>query len=415
MIDNTVTPPLYVERNFQTIFVSRPREIPQYRERSGALQIGHMECLQFSVQLPQSSCLPPSYKGRVLRYAYFVAVCVTVRNAHSGATVRKVVRMPFRIHNPLACLSPIFSKFDKPFNFRWQFHQEHLQPCVQHDNDHHDEEQCEAMRKPSALDIIQQIKVQQKRKAMKHYSLHNVFADIERIIQSGTLVPKRFDICRGDNLVCRLSMFNTSFQIGDTIGCTFDFSNATIHCMEIRCSLVYEEILAEWLSKDTNLERSNDRHSAGADADHPGGKITRTSVAYFKEHVLHNMFTSFNLMIPPHAPAQFSTDLVKVKYFLRFTFKLLIDRKRDSMPSTMRKDLKYSSTSSTAPHLNVGSRPVKKSMEGISSTTQKVPPEITALDAEELEWSLPISVFVPNSFRPLHVQSHSREMYSSLM
>jgi hypothetical protein len=43
-------------------------------------------------------------------------------------------------------------------------------------------------------------------------------------------------------------------------------------------------------------------------------------------------------------------------------------------------------------------------------TAQKLQEQRDSIQVDILEWRLPIQVFVPTHFRPLHTQSHSREM-----
>jgi hypothetical protein len=115
----------------------------------------------------------------------------------------------------------------------------------------------------------------------------------------------------------------------------FDFTtkSPSITIDKLRTELIYEEQLHK-----------------------TSGRALQTSVAYFINNVDHMTSTNFSMMIPPQCPAQFSTDLIDVKWYLRFMFNV---REQDK--------------------------------------------------SELMEWNLPIQVFVPSDFRPLHTQSHSRE------
>jgi hypothetical protein len=83
------------------------------------------------------------------------------------------------------------------------------------------------------------------------------------------------------------------------------------------------------------------------------------------------------MMIPPHAPAQFCTELVNVNWYLKFTFYLIKQGIKNA-------DVVY--------------------------TTQILQEKKDSIEVDILEWKLPIQVFVPTHFRPLHTQSLSREM-----
>jgi hypothetical protein len=251
----------------------------------------------FAINLPPNE-IPPTYKGATIRYIYFVNVSLRVSNPKIG-TLTKVLRLPFKIYNPLASLVPILSSLPSRFNFGWSF------TNAPHNSN----------------------------------NFYYAFREIQDIV-SRNAKSSHYDISHKNLPVCRFSLSTTAYHLGDTVIGLFDFAPKapSISIDKLRTELVYEEILH-------NL-KDNDNY-----------KSHQTSVAYFVNNVNNMLSTNFSMMIPPQSPAQFSTDLIDVKWYLRFMF-------------------------------------------NVSENGQ----------AELMEWSLPIQVFVPADFRPLHTQSHSREI-----
>lgn len=227
-------------------------------------------------------------------------------------SIQKIVRLPFKVHNPLASLSPVFSRLHKPFHFDWQFQQETVttqsftvtpqqnQQVIQHNQD------------ISQAQLFEHIKhIQQK-----NSSMYYVFETIDRLLtqQSQTM---HYNITTGNYYVCRFSLKSTAFQIGDTILGVFDFSKTNVSCTKVQCDLVFEELVASYLAKgnDAIILAKDNQPQNGANNNAQtrhiklDPKISQTSVAYFVEHTLNTIMTNFHMMIPPHSPAQFTTDL----------------------------------------------------------------------------------------------------------
>jgi hypothetical protein len=93
------------------------------------MRVDDKKTVAFTVQLPPNE-IPPSYKGATLRYIYFVNVSLRISNSKIGThrltinnvgTLTKVLRLPFKIYNPLASLVPILSSLPSQHDFEWRF------------------------------------------------------------------------------------------------------------------------------------------------------------------------------------------------------------------------------------------------------------------------------------------------------
>jgi hypothetical protein len=104
------------KKNSQIIFMSHPKE---FEKTSGiTLKLYQNRKLDFSLTLPPCE-IPPSYKGTMLRYIYFLAISIQVSNKKKGVFT-KVMTIPFKIRNPIASLSSVNSRYEDKTDFRWR-------------------------------------------------------------------------------------------------------------------------------------------------------------------------------------------------------------------------------------------------------------------------------------------------------
>jgi hypothetical protein len=361
--------------NSKVIFMSHPKEFDMY---SGlTLKICENKKISFSLVLPTSE-IPPSYKGALLKYLYFLAVSIQVSNKKKGVFT-KVMTIPFKIRNPIASIVPVASHFGEKMDFQWRFHDE-----IKHRTSHYTTS-SNGNFAPSESDSI--LKNGDSDENFSKKISHSSFADLSNSsfyypfhainsIISAHAKTNVYEITDDDKRVCQFSLSNTAFCIGDTLLGIFDFSCGQITCLKVNIELIYEELFAKRLYKDENFSNSytNSQEDYYTSL---GSKISRFSVGYFSKYTLNTLTTEFNMMIPPHAPAQFCTELVNVNWYLKFTFYLIKQGIKNA-------DVVY--------------------------TTQILQEKKDSIEVDILEWKLPIQVFVPTHFRPLHTQSLSREM-----
>lgn len=69
----------------------------------------------------------------------------------------------------------------------------------------------------------------------------------------------------------------------------------TLDQLQVYCELIFEESIIPQLWKNPQV------------ASEPN--LTQTAVGFFTEYTLNTVSTNFSIMIPPLAPASFSTDL----------------------------------------------------------------------------------------------------------
>lgn len=93
--------------------------------------------------------------------------------------------------------------------------------------------------------------------------------------------------------VARFCLFKPAYKLGEDIIGTFDFTVATVSCMQVSVSLQCEE--------ETSIDQSNDRNK----------QVKTTTFSKHHEVCLGYKFTQMILPIPLHVTPTFSTQLGK--------------------------------------------------------------------------------------------------------
>ncbi|XP_013390903.1 RAB6A-GEF complex partner protein 2-like [Lingula anatina] len=175
--------------------------------------------------------------------------------------------------------------------------------------------------------------------------------------------PHCFNITNARGKVARLCMFKQAFKIGEDIVGTFDFSDASIPCVQFSATLQSEEQISEECRKK------------------PGQLPITMSYCKHQDFCLHSRKTHFSLPIPLSASPGFISDIVTLKWKIHFEF--------------------ITSQNAIPPHA-APSNPAECS-------TWRGPEN---LEVETMVWDLPIKVFPTN---PLHASNVSLLKTSSMV
>lgn len=117
--------------------------------------------------------------------------------------------------------------------------------------------------------------------------------------------PLNFEIANSRGKIARLCFFKRDYKLGETVIASFDFSDATVECLQYSACLVCtEEILG-----DTKLKKSQIRHSKSTDV------------------CLGMAQSSMTLEVPLHiAPTFVSSGQCEVTWCIQFEFVVTNDR-----------------------------------------------------------------------------------------
>jgi len=149
---------------------------------------------------------------------------------------------------------------------------------------------------------------------------------------------------------------------------------------------MYEEKVASWLISDyyklqsTNQDTNEPSDTTSFESNYYQllkNKSSHTKVSRFDRYTLNTITSDFRIVIPPYSPSQFSSDLIKVNWFLKFKFYLIEGKLTDERRQVL--------------------------------STSNLMEKQDEFKVKPMTWFLPVSVFVPSGFRPLHEQSHIKE------
>lgn len=223
---------------------------------------GETKTFIYREKIPTDS--PPSYRGQLVKYSYKVIIGTQQVNKPV-----KVLRIPIRI-------MPLSDPFLNEAAALCSETAEELTPTNPF---------LEVKKKQSSLDVaMESLQLITARRSPHFYMIRN----------SG-------------GKVVQFCLFKSAYKLGEDIVGTFDFTVATVHCMQVSVSLQCEE--------ETTIEQDN---ATGA-----GTPVKQTRViTYNKYHqvCLGYSHTQLVLPIPLHVTPTFKTNIVNLTWRLHFEF-----------------------------------------------------------------------------------------------
>lgn len=202
---------------------------------------------------------PPSYRGQLVKYSY--KIIIGMQRIHSPV---KLLRVPLRV---LPVSVPGLNDIGAICNETT----EELSPANPF---------LEVRQKETPFDIALQ-------------ALQNITARRN---------PNFYMISNKWGKVARFCLFKPAYKLGEDIIGTFDFTVATVKCVQVSVSLQCEE--------ETTIDQQNE-------------KSKQTRVITFSKHhevCIGLKYTQLILPIPLHVTPAFTTQLVSLKWRLHFEF-----------------------------------------------------------------------------------------------
>ncbi|KAF8983918.1 hypothetical protein BGZ46_009269 [Entomortierella lignicola] len=310
------------------------------------LQLAPGESISYTYQIDMPADLPPSHRGKTIRFAYNLVVGVQRGSVHTPA---KSVQLPFRLYNNISelgtrpvydLMSPVILHKDTAIsNVVGQ------ERTIEKSNDN--PQQGRKQFEDYVAELIKNIKPNdeefnptQARELTRRES--DAYKDEEAIL-SRTCLEKvallsrstsaaSYDICKNNVPVAKLSLIKTRFKLGETVHGVLSFSVRKIPTYQI--SITLETIEA--------IEPTYACRSAAQTA-----KLTRRIHAELHESCIDTMRTSFALCIPPTATPEFKTSTLTLKWCIRVEFITgLADQPRFKMTSVDERRSQYQAVES---------------------------------------------------------------------
>ncbi|XP_003743375.1 RAB6A-GEF complex partner protein 2 [Galendromus occidentalis] len=266
---------------------------------------GDVKAFVYTERLPQF--LPPSFNGQMVRYNHKISIGTQKMNAPS-----KLMKIPLKVIQINDFVYPERDNQD-----------ENLNPFL--------------APKPSLVDC-----------AMEY--LEDLTAPRQ---------PSYFNITQGEHYVARFCLLKSNFRLGEDIVGTFDFSKATVPCVQYSVTL-------------QSMEKTSN------------GKCT-SMLSYGKAHevCLYLKQTHMALPIPVHAAASFQTDIVELSWRLHFEF-VMTPNDLKALPPELQEH----------------------------TSTDWMPPK--ELDVNTMVWNLPVNIFPPHSAHAAVGLNLQREFFKVL-
>ncbi|KAG0095342.1 hypothetical protein BGZ93_006024 [Podila epicladia] len=273
----------------------------------------------YQIDIP--SDLPPSHRGKTIRFSYNLVLGVQRGSVHTPA---KNIQLPFRLYNNISeqgtrpvydLMSPVILREDKSISgLVGQGGARTLDKP--NDNPKIARKQFEDY----VEELVRNIKPNGEEFGPTHTSEltrreSDAYKD-EEMIHSQTCLEKvamlsrsasaaSYDICKNNVPVAKLSLIKTRFKLGETVHGVISFTTREIPTYQI--SVTLETVEA--------IEPNYACRSAAQTA-----KLTKRVHAELHESCIDTMRTSFALCIPPTATPEFKTSTLTLKWYVRVEF-----------------------------------------------------------------------------------------------
>ncbi|KAI9231264.1 MAG: Rgp1-domain-containing protein [Podila humilis] len=285
------------------------------------LQLAPGESTSYTYQIDIPSDLPPSHRGKTIRFSYNLVLGVQRGSVHTPA---KNIQLPFRLYNNISeqgtrpvydLMSPVIlhkdtsisglagqrgsRSLDKPNDnpkmARKQF-EDYVDELVRN-------------IKPNSEDFSPTHTRELTRResdAYKDEEMIHSQSCLEKVAMlSRSASAASYDICKNNVPVAKLSLLKTRFKLGETVHGVISFTTREIPTYQI--SITLETVEA--------IEPNYACRSAAQTA-----KLTKRVHAELHESCIDTMRTSFALCIPPTATPEFKTSTLTLKWYVRVEF-----------------------------------------------------------------------------------------------
>lgn len=155
--------------------------------------------------------------------------------------------------------------------------------------------------------------------SLEHFTNEQSQQGVADVEAAGHIGKVNFNIGESNNHLCRLVLYKTQFQPGETVLLSLDFSKAQSICVAVFVGLEEEEVRIEPpplraafvpLTPDLDIDNVDKL---------PWKKVTAATHSVVRDFQL----VSLKLRIPETTIPSFKTDLVQLKHMLKFEFAIL--------------------------------------------------------------------------------------------
>ncbi|KAF9127805.1 hypothetical protein BGW39_005624 [Mortierella sp. 14UC] len=283
------------------------------------LNLAPGESCSYTYQIELPSDLPPSHRGKTIRFAYNLVLGVQRGSVHTPA---KSVQLPFRLYNNISelgtrpvydMMSPVIWHKDTAISYLVGQGRHVEKPATnpklaRKQFEDYVEELLQSIKPSSEESIPLNTRELTRRESDAYKDEDTIHAQtcLEKVaLLSRSTSSASYDICKNNVPVAKLSLIKTRFKLGETVHGVVSFSSREIPTYQI--SVTLETVEA--------IEPNFACRSAAQTA-----KLTKRVHAELHESCIDTMRTSFSLCIPPTATPEFKTSTLTLKWYLRVEF-----------------------------------------------------------------------------------------------
>ncbi|KAI8598204.1 Rgp1-domain-containing protein [Dissophora ornata] len=283
------------------------------------LQLAPGESTSYTYQIELPEDLPPSHRGKTIRFAYNLVLGVQRGSVHTPA---KSVQLPFRLYNNISAMgtrpvydlmSPVIlhkdtaisgvagqgrvseKSIENPKLARKQF-EDYVDELVRN------------IKPSSEGSSLTQTRELTRRESDAYKDEEAVLSHtcLEKVaLLSRSTSAASYDICKNNVPVAKLSLIKTRLKLGETVHGIISFTAREIPTYQISVTLETVEAI------EPNYSCRSTAQTA---------KLTKRVHAELHESCIDTMRTSFALCIPPTATPEFKTSTITLKWYIRVEF-----------------------------------------------------------------------------------------------
>ncbi|KAI8912345.1 Rgp1-domain-containing protein [Powellomyces hirtus] len=255
-----------------------------------ALAPGESKTYKYEIMLPKT--LPPSHKGKIIRFSYKLIVGI-----QRGGTSHKsqVIQLPFRVFSfvqddgsrpTYELMSPaVFTKDESTIAEETNFSSVHAGFP----------DEFVTGKKKSRDDYSASL-----------YDREELIDCVARTIARCQMSRKvSYDICKNADHVAQLILQKNVYRLGETVMGVLHFSNSTIPCFRMSAFLESQEVVEEEYAVRSAEESTS---------------LVRRIYAEQHRYTLGTRRIGIELFIPPTSSPNFNTSAVSVRWSLRVEF-----------------------------------------------------------------------------------------------
>ncbi|KAG1607339.1 hypothetical protein G6F46_012369 [Rhizopus delemar] len=283
------------------------------------------ETKQYTYKIPLPHDIPPSHRGKAVRFNYYLVVGAQRATSNSKVNQGQVAQIRFRVLNHVSengsrpiydLMNPvILGKEDQAIVKEVKSDTVHVKRRPSSSSTRVMEEKKAFMdyvnelldNKKSRHEITRRESEAYEEEEEREHERGAVNRSCSQIVSRITHSSRKamYDIYKNNQRVAKLHLIKTAHRLGEPVMGILDFNEATLSTYKISIFLESSEVVEDTIALRTQQQIA---------------RVSRKMHSDFHSFCLGNKRLSFSLPIPATASPDFQTTGVSLKYYLKFEF-----------------------------------------------------------------------------------------------